>query len=119
MENGRKVVVKAGYLYETTYTLNAWGEVVAVTDGMSNSRNYEYDYLGRTVAFYDGYNAKTEYAYNGIGRVEKILYPVSVVLNAVKTISKMVLYLSVQFIFHFFLKNVQKQIFKPIHIVRL
>ena len=74
-ENGRKVIVKAGGLYETIYTLNAWGEIVLITDGEGNSRKYEYDCLGRATAFYDGYNEKTEYAYNGIGQVKKILYP--------------------------------------------
>ena len=70
-ENGRNVKLKSGGLYQTTYTLNAWGEVVAVTDGEGNSRKYDYDYLGRTKTAYDGYGVKTEYAYNGIGQVEK------------------------------------------------
>ena len=74
-ESGCKVVVKAGGLYETIYTLNAWGEIVLITDGEGNSSKYEYDCLGRTIAAYDGYNEKTEYTYNGIGQVEKILYP--------------------------------------------
>ena len=66
---GRKVKVIYGGLYETNYTLNAWGEVVTVTDGMGNSRKYEYDSIGRTKAAYDGYGSKYEYAYNAIGRV--------------------------------------------------
>ena len=75
LDNGRKAVVKAGGLYETTYTLNAWGEVVAVTDGEGNSRRYEYDNIGRTKAAYDGYGSKYEYAYNAVGRVSKIVAP--------------------------------------------
>ena len=71
LENERKVIVKTGGLYETTYTLNAWGEVVSATDGMGNSRCYEYDSIGRTKTAYDGYGVKTEYTYYGIGQVKK------------------------------------------------
>ena len=72
---GRKVKVVYGGLYETSYTLNAWGEVVTVTDGMGNSRRYEYDSIGRTIAAYDGYGAKAEYSYNAVGRISSITAP--------------------------------------------
>ena len=72
---GRKVAVKAGGLYETTYTLNAWGEVTAVTDGMGNSCRYEYDSIGRTKALYDAYGAKAEYTYNAVGRISSVTAP--------------------------------------------
>ena len=74
-DNGRTVKLIYGGLYETTYNLTAWGEVVAVSDGAGNSRKYEYDSIGRTKAFYDGYGEKTEYDYNAVGRIEKITYP--------------------------------------------
>ena len=72
---GRTVKVKAGGLYETSYTLNAWGEVTTVTDGMGNSRKYEYDSIGRTIAAYDGYGAKAEYSYNAVGRISSVTAP--------------------------------------------
>ncbi|MBR4824338.1 MAG: RHS repeat-associated core domain-containing protein [Spirochaetaceae bacterium] len=72
---GRTVKVKAGGLYETTYTLNAWGEVTAVTDGMGNTIKYEYDSIGRTKAIYDAYGAKSEYTYNAVGRISSITAP--------------------------------------------
>lgn len=72
---GRKVAVKAGGLYETTYTLNAWGEVTAVTDGMGNTITYEYDSIGRTKALYDAYGAKAEYTYNAVGRISSVTAP--------------------------------------------
>ncbi len=74
-DNGRTVKLKYGGLYETTYTLNAWGEVSAVTDGMGNNRRYEYDSIGRTKAFYDGYGSKYEYAYNAVGKVSTLSAP--------------------------------------------
>ena len=72
---GRKVKVIYGGLYETSYELNAWGEVTTVTDGMGNSRKYEYDSIGRTIAAYDGYGAKAEYSYNAVGRVSSVTAP--------------------------------------------
>ncbi len=72
---GRKVKVVYGGLYETSYTLNAWGEVTTVTDGMGNSRKYEYDSIGRTIAAYDGYGAKAEYSYNAVGRISSVTAP--------------------------------------------
>ncbi|MBO7485926.1 MAG: RHS repeat-associated core domain-containing protein [Spirochaetaceae bacterium] len=72
---GRNVKVLYGELYETNYTLNAWGEVIEVTDGMGNSRKYDYDSIGRTKAAYDGYGSKYEYAYNAIGRVSTLTAP--------------------------------------------
>ncbi len=72
---GRTVKVKAGGLYETTYTLNAWGEVTAVTDGMGNTITYEYDSIGRTKAVYDAYGAKAEYTYNAVGRISSVTAP--------------------------------------------
>ena len=72
---GRKVKVIYGGLYETSYTLNAWGEVTTVTDGMGNSRKYEYDSIGRTIAAYDGYGAKAEYSYNAVGRISSVTAP--------------------------------------------
>ncbi|MBR4824987.1 MAG: hypothetical protein IKZ86_09310, partial [Spirochaetaceae bacterium] len=72
---GRTVKVKAGGLYETTYTLNAWGEVTAVTDGMGNTIKYEYDSIGRTKALYDAYGAKAEYTYNAVGRISSVTAP--------------------------------------------
>ena len=72
---GRKVAVKAGGLYVTTYTLNAWNEVTAVTDGMGNTVTYEYDSIGRTKALYDAYGAKSECTYNAVGRISSVTAP--------------------------------------------
>ena len=72
---GRKVKVIYGGLYETSYTLNAWGEVTTVTDGIGNSRKYEYDSIGRTIAAYDSYGAKAEYTYNAVGRISSVTAP--------------------------------------------
>ncbi len=72
---GRKVKVIYGGLYETNYMLNAWGEVVTVTDGMGNTITYEYDSIGRTKALYDAYGAKAEYSYNAVGRISSVTAP--------------------------------------------
>ena len=73
-DKGRTVTASYGGLYTKTMKLNAFGEVIEVTDGEGNTVKYEYDALGRQTAVYDGYDRAERYAYNALGLVAKVTY---------------------------------------------
>jgi RHS repeat-associated protein len=73
-DKGRTVTASYGGLYTKTMKLNAFGEVIEVTDGEGNTVKYEYDALGRQTAVYDGYDKAERYEYNALGLVAKITY---------------------------------------------
>ncbi len=70
-EGGRAVEECAGGLYYTSYRLNAFGEIVAVTDGTGITREYLRNKRGQIEREIDGYGNESAYQYNELGLLSR------------------------------------------------
>ena len=73
-DDGRKVTVNQGDKYKTENELDAFGNIIAQTDGNDNKKRFEYDYQNRLTAEYDGYGNKISYEYNALGKISTVVY---------------------------------------------
>ena len=73
--DGRTLTVIEGGKYKTVSQLDAFGNVISLTDGNGNTKRYEYDCQNRLVKTYDGYENATAYEYNALGKISKVILP--------------------------------------------
>ncbi len=73
--DGRSMTVREGDKYETTFYLDAFGNVVKQVYGNANERSFVYNYLNQMTESYDGYGNKTSYSYNALNEIKTIIYP--------------------------------------------
>ncbi len=73
--DGRTLTVIEGGKYKTVSQLDAFGNVISLTDGNGNTKRYEYDCQNRLVKTYDGYENATTYEYNALGKISRVILP--------------------------------------------
>jgi len=69
---GRQVAVSfddAGEIATTSFTYDATGNIVAITDPAGNVRVHEYDSMGRMIALADPNAGRRQYSYDDAGRI--------------------------------------------------
>ena len=73
--DGRQILIKEGDKYETSFYLDAFGNVIKQVDGNANERSFVYNYLNQMTESYDGYGNKTSYSYNALNEIKSIIFP--------------------------------------------
>lgn len=70
----RKITRDFGGLYKIDYDLDAFGNIVKITDGKNNSINFSYDSKGRLICKTDSYGNETRYSYNVFEKISRIIF---------------------------------------------
>lgn len=73
--DGRSVTHISGDFYRETFFLNAFGEIVAVKDGLGNTKTYRRDIFGRIVSETDAAARSTSYEYDSRGMLLCVRFP--------------------------------------------
>ncbi|MBR5400608.1 MAG: peptidoglycan DD-metalloendopeptidase family protein [Treponema sp.] len=71
----RGMTVIKGEKYKTTYSFDAFGNVVEQKDANGNTKHYDYNFNNQVTASYDGYGNKTLFEYNALGKLFSCTIP--------------------------------------------